>query len=211
MGEVEFERRRQDRRGPQRVGDVGRAFEVEPGKVRDVPERTAPTQHGERTNEGVRPGRKQGQPSCELAGNALDAVAGDPARGLVVRFDALRDHARHQRMQQQRVSAGRGVAGVAEAFGGRIEVAADKTAPPPRIPAATAGSARRWPASGPRRQVRGKAAGSPVLIATTTSTRNPSRRAPRWARNRSDAPSAHWQSSTMSSSGAREARFAVSQ
>ena len=211
MGEVEFQRRRQDGRGTQRVGDVGRAFEVERGQVRQVSERTAPTQNGERANEGVRPGRKHGQPSCELAGDALGAVTGDPARCLVVRFNALRDQGRHQRVQEQRVSAGRGVARVAETFGGRIEVATDQTRRRP-------GSQRRRPdrlAGGERANLADKF-GVTGRIARSSSRRRQAHAirpdAPRGGRGTaSEAPSAHWQSSTMSSSGAREARFAVSQ
>ena len=76
---------------------------------------------------------------------------------------------------------------------------------------ASAGSAHRWPASEPRRPVRGKQPGRQSSTRRRQAHATSSRRAPRWARNRSDAPSAHWQSSTMRSSGAREARFAVSQ
>ena len=126
VGKVEFERRSQDGRGPQSVGDVGRVFEIQLGKWREVSQRAAPAQNGERTNEGVRPFREHGQPPRELAGDALGAEMGYPARGLVVRFSAGGDQGRDERVQEQRVSAGRSMAGAAETVGCGIEVGADK-------------------------------------------------------------------------------------
>ena len=131
--------------------------EVEPGEVGEVPERAAPDP--ERRAHEQRPSAPVGSRDSRRASwreMLFDAVSGDPARGLVVGIDAFRDQGRDQRVQEQRVSAGRAWQARQKPSVAELRCPRTRQRRRPRFPAATAGSAHRWRASGPRRAARGK-------------------------------------------------------
>ena len=171
-------------------------------------ERTAVAETRKASNERIGSRRKQGQTPDEQARDALRSVLLDPGRRRVAGVSAIRGKPGDKRLEQS---------GFPPALDGRIgrsrrsrfQVACERPARRPRG----------------RRQRANRLAGEHAelveqlgdggaiagLSVARTRTGSPSIPEARWARNRSDAASAQWQSSTSRSSGAREARFAVSQ
>jgi hypothetical protein len=120
VGEVELARRRQDRRGPQRVGDPRPLHELQPRKRGHVPKRRVRPENGERPQERLRSGGEVGELSRKDARNAFRPEGGDAGGSFVGRLTGVGCNRGDERAQEQRVPARRRVTREAEAIARRL-------------------------------------------------------------------------------------------
>ena len=122
VGEVELVVIGEDRRGAQRVPERGCAVELEARERGDVPQRRSGSQNRERSDECLAAGGKAGQPPREQTPDALGPELGDPCRGRIIGLAGLGGDRFRERAQEERVAAGRLVAGSTDALaGGRAD------------------------------------------------------------------------------------------
>ena len=138
--------------------------------------------------------RQRRQPRRDLARDPLRALLGHALGG-----DGAVGHRARELVQQERVAAGRRVAGAAQRVVGAGHDRADHA---PR---------RRPRPAAPRRERCLRAPGTASRLATISATGSPATRFAMCAITPSDAASAQCASSTNSASGRSAARFAVSQ
>ena len=115
VGEVQLVVLGEDRRSAQRVGECGRALELEARERGDVLERCSRSEDRERADERVAAGGEAGQSAREQAADGLRPELGHPCCGRIVGLAALGGDRGRERPQQERVAASRLVTGETEA------------------------------------------------------------------------------------------------